>query len=894
MSEGNISRKHLDGLSISKPHTLLLNSTIVDRPRLLGKSPVHTGKKLTMLEAPVGFGKAVLMAQWAEEASVEGFSISWHKISKGDNCRATLVASLSTLLEGELPSQVKSNRKIDDVEYLSDLSSQLNRKHILFIDKLERLQDVDSIGTLNNLVESGGQEFFFVMASSKGNVIPISEYRSHNQLEHIGADELIFSCEEISALFKNKLDEEQIDYLSRITTGWPVALWYEQIRCENDAKHPEVPNETDTIPLSPDLEEFIDEQIFSEIEPPLRGVLMEMSIFKRFTAKQANHICGIKNVANKIAGQHLSPLIYSSEDMAGHFHFTPLFYEYLHKKLFESDEAKIKLLHQKATDWYETRDAPYEAIFHAAQADDTSRMMNLFISAGGVEIGLRKGVETLERIVALFPLEIGESEPQLLLARALLYMKEGKLNIGHSFLEQADQKMAESSSDPSLEYYESIVVMLLSVYQDNDVSLAEIAQFEANAKHVIPERFWSQGWFNNLLCMMYYSVGEMTKAKEAASIALEFYSLSDAVYSQIFAHIHLALINHVLGDLKRCSHELGAAKSLCQEHFAPDAGLTAIVQVLLAEVKYEQGDDKAARQLITKSLKNIEEHEGWVDVFTRGYVTASYLEFNKGSPEKAFEILDHGSAIAGRRNLPRLRRIMEIQKLELLTLSGDMVQAKSVIKSLSLEQYLTAPDKLNLKTFQEMYRTIQALARYCIILGTENNALELLDVIIDDQKKLRHNGFLIKSKILKILALESLNQHSVADEMFQDVVKQAHAQDFLMLFLNEGKSLRNFINSHIKRVTLSKLPNEYVSFIGRMLANRESVRGAKDETNVLTPKEFDVLQNLSFGYQNKTIGHSMGLSETTIKFHLRNIFLKLGVRNRMMAVEVARAKNIIP
>ncbi|NOX83199.1 MAG: hypothetical protein GXP06_09495 [Alphaproteobacteria bacterium] len=827
-----------------------------------------------MLEGPAGFGKAVLMAQWAAKASDEGIAISWHKISKGDNCQETLIANISHLLGGKLPYQIIG-------------------KHILFIDRLERLQDAGSIGALNNLIEAASQTFFFVIASRKGNIIPISEHRSHNQLEYIGAEELKFSRKEISVLFKNKLDEDHIDNLCKITSGWPVALWYEQNRQEGGEDLLAELTESDTIHLSSELKEFINEQIFSEMEPSLREALTEMSIFKRFTAKQASHVCGVKNFTKEIIRQHLSPLVYSVEEGAAYFYFNPLFREYLRKKLFENDEAMIKLLHQKATHWYETRDAPYEAIYHAAEAEDTGRMMKLFVSAGGVEIGLRKGVASLERIVALFPLEIEESEPQLLLARALLYMKEGKLNIGHSFLDRAGQKMAESGYDPALDYYESIVVMLLSVYEDNDVSLSEIAKFEENAKHAMPERFWSQGWFNNLLCMMYYSVGEMTKAKEAASIALEFYSLSDAVYSQIFAHIHLALINHVLGDLKRCNHELAAARNLCKEHFAPDAGLTAIVQVLLAELKYEQGDDKAARQLITKSLKKIEEREGWVDVFTRGYVTASYLAFNRGANDKAFKILDQGSAIAGRRNLPRLKRIMEIQRLELLTLSGDLEQARSLINSLFLEPYLTAPDKLKLGTFQEMYRTVQALARYCLMTGAAQDALGLLGLITEDQKRLRHNSFLIKSKILKILALDALGQHAAADELFRDVVEQARAQDFLMSFLNEGKPFRSYINSHIKRVTLSKLPSEYVSFIGRMLANKEPIHGAKDETNVLTPKEFDVLQNLSFGYQNKTIGHCMGLSETTIKFHLRNIFSKLGVRNRMMAVEVARAKNII-
>ncbi len=55
----------------------------------------------------------------------------------------------------------------------------------------------------------------------------------------------------------------------------------------------------------------------------------------------------------------------------------------------------------------------------------------------------------------------------------------------------------------------------------------------------------------------------------------------------------------------------------------------------------------------------------------------------------------------------------------------------------------------------------------------------------------------------------------------------------------------------------------------------------------LTPREIDVLRRLVTGKSNKEIGRDLGLQEITVKLHVRNIFRKLGVRNRVEATNAA-------
>lgn len=55
----------------------------------------------------------------------------------------------------------------------------------------------------------------------------------------------------------------------------------------------------------------------------------------------------------------------------------------------------------------------------------------------------------------------------------------------------------------------------------------------------------------------------------------------------------------------------------------------------------------------------------------------------------------------------------------------------------------------------------------------------------------------------------------------------------------------------------------------------------------LTARETAVLKSLVRGRSNKEIGRELGLQEITVKLHVRNVFRKLGVRNRVEATNAA-------
>jgi DNA-binding NarL/FixJ family response regulator len=61
----------------------------------------------------------------------------------------------------------------------------------------------------------------------------------------------------------------------------------------------------------------------------------------------------------------------------------------------------------------------------------------------------------------------------------------------------------------------------------------------------------------------------------------------------------------------------------------------------------------------------------------------------------------------------------------------------------------------------------------------------------------------------------------------------------------------------------------------------------------LSEKEAQVLVELSKGRSNREIAETLWLSEQTIKFHLRNVYRKLGVANRTEAMRLALERHLV-
>ncbi|AKK09930.1 response regulator transcription factor [Corynebacterium testudinoris] len=82
------------------------------------------------------------------------------------------------------------------------------------------------------------------------------------------------------------------------------------------------------------------------------------------------------------------------------------------------------------------------------------------------------------------------------------------------------------------------------------------------------------------------------------------------------------------------------------------------------------------------------------------------------------------------------------------------------------------------------------------------------------------------------------------------------------------------------------------SALSPVVADRLMTRVRTPRTS-LTPRELEVLKLVSEGSSNREIGHTLMLSEATVKSHLVHIYDKLGVRSRTSAVAAAREQGML-
>lgn len=62
----------------------------------------------------------------------------------------------------------------------------------------------------------------------------------------------------------------------------------------------------------------------------------------------------------------------------------------------------------------------------------------------------------------------------------------------------------------------------------------------------------------------------------------------------------------------------------------------------------------------------------------------------------------------------------------------------------------------------------------------------------------------------------------------------------------------------------------------------------------LTQRETEILSVVAQGYSSREVGDRLFLSPGTVSFHLSNIYVKLGVTNRVQAFRAASRMGLIP
>jgi DNA-binding CsgD family transcriptional regulator len=80
--------------------------------------------------------------------------------------------------------------------------------------------------------------------------------------------------------------------------------------------------------------------------------------------------------------------------------------------------------------------------------------------------------------------------------------------------------------------------------------------------------------------------------------------------------------------------------------------------------------------------------------------------------------------------------------------------------------------------------------------------------------------------------------------------------------------------------------------LGATGSRATGVRRRRTRPDGLTRREVEVLQLVSSGMTNRAVARALWVTSETVKFHLSNIYRKLGVSNRVEASEWAHENEL--
>lgn len=157
----------------------------------------------------------------------------------------------------------------------------------------------------------------------------------------------------------------------------------------------------------------------------------------------------------------------------------------------------------------------------------------------------------------------------------------------------------------------------------------------------------------------------------------------------------------------------------------------------------------------------------------------------------------------------------------------------------------------------EQYRLTGQLNREQVFIQTEP---EFIHHYADIAERLEAEGWL--PLIGAMLAGELVGHSTIPSELLESTLLQANGR------------------------------GRYIPFSTHFGSYLEQICASADGT--LTERELSVLRLAAVGQQNREIARILIIGEDTVKFHLRNIFRKLRVKNRQAAAARARDLELIP
>ena len=910
-----------DVLLATKLHVPRPRPDLVPRPQLAERLDEGLARGLMLVCAPAGYGKTVLLADWARRGQQP---VAWLSLDVGDNdparfwrhgvaaldqCRPGLAERVGQLLGPPAPSSYEGlvTALINELATGPDADRAL-----LVLDDYHLIDSAAVHESLGFLIEHRPPELHLVLASRSDPPLALARLRGRNQLAELRAAELRFTADEAAALLRQgaaescvALPETAVAALAARTEGWAAGLQLAalSLRGQPDAAG-FVAAFTGTHRF---ILDFLAEEVLEQQSDQVRTFLLETSVLERLSGELCDAVTGrpggqalLEQVER--AGLFLVPL----DEVRGWWRYHHLFADLLRARLQEQP-GQAALLHRNAAAWYDDHEMADDAIRHAVAAGEMAWAARLIEQHFDELFYLRGEGVTVQRWLSALPGDLVRTRPRLLLAQALLAFYSGRTETEEPLLDAAEQAYASAAEEPFEPTVGRAGSMLVNVPALIAIRRGFLAQLRGDAEDTaaFASRALAESkegeWLLSSTARRFLAVaewlrGRLTEAEGAFATSIAGWQEAGQPSLTVWHRYQLAQVQRGLGRLDTAIQTYEQALRADAAPGRPPSPTVGLVYVGLAEVAYQRNELDSALRYVTEGIALERQFLPGTSPVA-GLVMLAWIRQAAGDPAGTLEAIgevEHAApATAGVLNPA------PAQHARLLLAQGDVTAAARWTQETGLHaedepRYPREPGYL-------------VLARVLLAQQRPAEALALLDRLHAAAVAQKRVGSVIEAGALRALALAALGQDAAAVNALADVLTLACPQGYVRVFADEGPPMAALLTRLIAAQRVGQgaagVPLGCLARLQRAFdvgLTRPGPRSGTAPTAVpglveqLTSRELEVLEMLAAGRSNQAIADQLVVTLDTVKKHVSHVLGKLGAANRTEAVTRARELSLIP
>jgi LuxR family maltose regulon positive regulatory protein len=915
-------------LVITKLFPPVNRNALVGRTRLLESLRQSGARRLTLVSAPAGFGKSTLLAQWQDILIAGGMDCCWLSVDCEDRDVTRflryIIGALQTIDPefGRRARELLENQtKVDVVGVVARIFNEVaerGRAVAIFIDDYYLADCVEVNDAMQTLLSRAPRNFHFILASRAIPDLRLATLRVHDDIMELDAAELRFDIEEASEfMLKSRgleLTPEQITILQDRTEGWIAGLQLASLSLKSRQNRDEF-----FAAFSGklrDITDYLTDDVWSKLSGDIQRFLLRTSVLGRLNADLCNLLDNrddSQSRLDELEAQNLFLLPLDEERIWYRYHH--LFSDFLRLQLARRYPAEIKKLQNLASQWFARNGYANEAVNYALEAENFEGAAEL-VQEHAFQMICMGQMAKVNSWIDKIPGEVAARYPRLPMYQcwALFHMRRPReakealmrTDIAITQLEKAafaGGSAADFALIKSLREEEKVLKAGVAIAAD-DVDQGKVLAAAVLSGEPGKLTNWLIAVMGNIYGYSCQSRSEFAEAKEILTRARVLHEQVGAFFGIVYSDCFMGMMELAQGHLHRAAALFQQAEDVALKGGMPQRSAgTGIARILRSAVLYEWGRLDEARRLIDGNLDMVEECSH-IEGEVTGHITLARLHALEGDWPRAENILGRARQIC--ENIGAGRQLVQVLD-ELVRLSlhfGHVDTAFDIAEDMRLSLDCEPESRIEI---WDRITYVRDLIRVRLLVseGAWDKALLDLAHLKCQARHFRHGRREIQAMMLESLVL--LNKGALSDAVvrFAEATELARPDGYIRSICDAGEGVGRLINAlqvHLQTAPSDKtvghsisvrryLDQLSVSINGPSLDQKQdpSIPANQISRSSVMPepfssREIEVLKLLAEGQANRVIATELQIAENTVKWHVKNIFEKLGVTNRTTAV----------